>query len=215
MEKTTIAIVEDHPDLRNSLKLVLAGAPHLNLQGEYAQCEGLIQDIERGYIAPRVILMDIGLPGMSGIEGARRVKQLHPQGDVLMLTVFEDDSNVFQAICAGASGYLLKKSTPAEILHAVSQVTAGGVPMTPLIARKVMTMFRDFAPAPSDSAARLTPREKEVLGALVDGLNYKEIADRLFISLETVRNHLRHIYKKLQVHSKSEAVAQALKRRLI
>jgi DNA-binding NarL/FixJ family response regulator len=215
MNTTTVAIVEDHPDLRNSLMLVLDGAPQFHCVGAYRSCEALLKDIGNGKIEPQVILMDIGLPGMSGIEGVRRVKEIHPDCDILMLTIYEDDANVFRAICSGASGYLLKKSTPAEIVEAVVQVAAGGVPMTPVIARKVMTMFRDFAPAPINVEAHLTPREKEVLSALVDGLDYKQIADRLFISFDTVRNHLRHIYEKLQVHSKSEAVARALKRRLI
>ena len=215
MNTTTIAIVEDHPDLRTSLKLVLDTAPQLHCIGEYGSCEALLKEIENGEIEPQVILMDIGLPGISGIEGVSRVKEIHPDCDILMLTIYEDDANVFRAICAGASGYLLKKSTPAEILGAVAQVAAGGVPMTPVIARKVMTMFRDFAPAPPRADVNLTPREKEVLTALVDGLDYKQIAERLFISFDTVRNHLRHIYEKLQVHSKSEAVAKALKRRLI
>ena len=209
-----IAIVEDHADLRNSLQLILNTTPGFSCEDAYECCEDLLEELQDGDIAPGVILMDIGLPGISGIEGVRRVKAIDPDIGILMLTIYEDDANVFQAICAGAAGYLLKKSSPVEILQAIEQVVSGGVPMTASIARQVMDMFRDFAPKPQ-KCPNLTPREYEVLKALVDGLDYKQIAAQLFISLDTVRNHIRHIYEKLQVHSKSEAVAKALKQRLV
>ncbi len=210
---TSLVIVEDHPDLRQGLELVLRELPEMAVRGVFADCETMLETFRGEDHMADVVLMDIGLPGISGIEGVERVKSLWPACEVLMLTVFEDDDNVFRAVCAGASGYLLKKSSPAEIVQAIRHVREGGVPMTPLIARKVMRMFRDFNPRREENI--LTKREREVLAALVDGLDYKRIAERLFISLDTVRNHLRHIYAKLQVHSKSEAVAQALKRRLI
>jgi DNA-binding NarL/FixJ family response regulator len=213
MKSITVAIVEDHADLRNSLKLILSASPGFTVVGGYDRCEALLDELENK--APQVILMDIGLPGMSGIEGVRRVKSLRSETHILMLTIYEDDAPVFQAICAGADGYLLKKSSPIDILQAIEDVVAGGVPMTPSIAQKVINMFRNFAPKPDQGAGRLTPREIEVLKALVAGLDYKQIAQRHFISLDTVRNHIRHIYEKLQVHSKSEAVAKALRQHLV
>lgn len=212
MPDIAVVIVEDHTDLRNSLKLILSTTPGFACVGCYGRCEELLDELEA--IEPQVILMDIGLPGMSGIEGVRRVKALRPETQILMLTIYEDDAQVFQAICAGASGYLLKKVTPVEILQAIEQVVAGGVPMTASVAQKVIKMFRAFAPKPG-VCEDLTPREYEVLKALVEGLDYKQIAQRHFISLDTVRNHIRHIYEKLQVHSKSEAVAKALRQRLV
>jgi DNA-binding NarL/FixJ family response regulator len=214
MESIPVAIVEDHADLRKSMRLILDMTPGYSCVGDYEQCEDLLDALAGNEIDPRVILMDIGLPGISGIEGVPRVKALQPRSDILMLTVYEDDNNVFEAVCAGAAGYLLKKSSPIEILQAIEQVTAGGVPITPGIARRVLDMFRTFTPQPA-SATDLTPREYDVLKALVDGLDYKQIAERHFISIDTVRNHIRHIYDKLQVHSKSEAVAKALKHRLV
>ncbi|MCI0514865.1 response regulator transcription factor [candidate division KSB1 bacterium] len=212
MHEIQIAIVEDHADLRNSLKLILSASPGCTVVGAYHQCENLLAELEE--ITPQVIFMDIGLPGMSGIEGVRQIKSVLPETHILMLTIYEDDAQVFQAICAGAAGYLLKKSSPIDILQAIEQVMAGGVPMTPSIAQKVLKMFRNFAPRP-EHYENLTSREYDVLKALVDGQDYKQIAGRYFISLDTVRNHIRHIYEKLQVHSKSEAVAKALRQHLV
>lgn len=212
MGEIPVAIVEDHEDMAKSLCLILKTTPGFACVGCYEKCEDLLEEFEG--VAPEVILMDIGLPGMSGIEGVRRVKELRPETKILMLTIYEDDGQVFNAICSGASGYLLKKASPMEILQAIEQVVKGGVPMTPVIAQKVIAMFRDFAPRP-EVCEDLTPREYEVLKALVDGLDYKQIAERYFISLDTVRNHIRHIYEKLEVHTKSEAVAKALRQRLV
>jgi DNA-binding NarL/FixJ family response regulator len=212
MANISVAVVEDHPDLRNSLTLILRATPGFSCTGSYESCEGLLEELEA--TAPQVILMDIGLPGISGIEGVRRVKALMPAAKILMQTIYEDDQQVFRAICAGADGYLLKKSSPVEILQAIEQVMAGGVPMTPSIALQVIEMFRDFAPRPHESVD-LTPREHELLRSLSDGLDYKQIAERHFISLDTVRGHIRHIYEKLHVHSKSEAVSKALRQRIV
>jgi DNA-binding NarL/FixJ family response regulator len=208
----SVAIVEDHADLRNSLSLILSTMSGFTCVGSYGTCEEMLEELET--IEPQVLLMDIGLPGISGIEGVRQVKALRPDIKILMLTIYEDDSQVFQAICAGASGYLLKKVSPVEILQAIEQVVAGDVPMTASVAQQVMAMFRDFAPKPG-VCENLTPREHEILKTLADGLDYKQIAKRHFISLDTVRNHIRHIYEKLQVHSKSEAVAKAIRQRLV
>jgi DNA-binding NarL/FixJ family response regulator len=207
-----VAIVEDHHDLRNSLALILKSSPGFSCAGAYERCEDLLLDFDSA--RPLVILMDIGLPGMSGIEGVKRVLQLNPGTKILMLTVYEDDDHLFQAICAGATGYLLKRSTPVEILLSIEQAQSGGVPMTPSIARQVIEMFRLWAPRPQTDQG-LTVREKELLKSLADGLDYKQIAERHFISLDTVRGHIRHIYEKLQVHSKSEAVSKALRQRLV
>jgi DNA-binding NarL/FixJ family response regulator len=215
MQEITVTVVEDHRDLRNSLKLLLNSTPGFRCDCSYDRCEKLIISLKNGETAPQVILMDIGLPGIDGIEGVRQVKAIHPDARILMLTIYEDNQHVFQAICAGAEGYLLKHSDHEKIVQAIRQATADDIPMSPTIARKVITMFREFAPAPPQEAVHLTPREMEVLKALVEGLDYKQIAGRYFISLDTVRNHIRHIYEKLQVHSKSEAVAKALKQRLV
>ena len=215
MPNISVAIVEDHADLRNGLQLVLNSKPGFTCAGSYDRCEKLLDSLKKGEAAPQVIMMDIGLPGMNGIDGVREVKAIHPDARILMLTIYEDDAHVFQAICAGAAGYLLKHSGQAVILQAIRQAVDDHVPMSPAIAQRVISMFRDFAPAPPKERINLTPREVEVLTALVDGLDYKQIAARFTISLDTVRNHLRHIYRKMQVHSKSEAVAKALRQRLI
>jgi len=212
MANISVAVVEDHPDLRNSLTLILNGTPGFSCVGSYLNCEALFEEFTA--IEPEVILMDIGLPGMSGIEGVRKVKALRDATKVLMQTIYEDDEQVFRAMCAGADGYLLKKSSPVEILQAIEQVVAGGIPMTPSVARQVIEMFRDFAPKIQD-VQHLTPREHELLRSLAEGLDYKQIAERHFISVDTVRNHIRHIYEKLQVHSKSEAVSKAFRQRLV
>ena len=212
MADISVAIVEDHPDLRNSLTLILNGTSGFSCVGSYTSCEALLEELTD--IKPEVVLMDIGLPGMSGIEGVRKVKTLRDSTKVLMQTIYEDDEQVFRAMCAGADGYLLKKSSPVEILQAIEQVVAGGIPMTPSVARQVIEMFRDFAPKEQD-VQRLTPREHELLRSLAEGLDYKQIAERHFISVDTVRNHIRHIYEKLQVHSKSEAVSKAFRQRLV
>jgi len=165
-------------------------------------------------IAPDVVLMDIGLPGMSGIDAIARLKRDHPRVEIVVLSVFEDDESVFRAICAGASGYLAKPAMPQQLVEAVEHAFGGGTPMSPHIARKVLEMFKEYAPPPS-ADYHLTAREREVLELLVQGEDYKSIAERLFLSVFTVRAHLRNIYDKLHVHSKSQAVAKALKERVV
>ena len=151
---------------------------------------------------------------MSGIEGVRRLKASHPATHILMLTVHDDDHHIFEAICAGASGYLLKDTPPVRLVEAIREVHAGGAPMSPNIARRVVTMFQRIAP-PRDSPADLTRRELEVLRLLADGHSYKTAADALSVSLDTLRSHIRNIYDKLHVHSKSEAVLKAFKTGLL
>jgi DNA-binding NarL/FixJ family response regulator len=180
--------------------------------GEYGTAEDFIDEFDN--ISPDVVLMDIGLPGMSGIEAIERLKRDHPRLEIVVLSIFEDDENVFRAICAGASGYLAKPVMPQQLLEAVEHAFGGGTPMSPHIARKVLEMFKQNAPPPR-AEYRLTPREFEVLELLVQGEDYKTIAEKLFLSLFTVRAHIRNIYDKLHVHTKSQAVAKALKENVV
>jgi DNA-binding NarL/FixJ family response regulator len=161
-----------------------------------------------------VILTDIGLPGMSGVDGIRELRERLPEVPILALTVYDSDDQVFRALCAGASGYLLKNTPPARLLDSLREVAAGGAPMSPEVARRVLRLFRDFAP-PVQASYRLTPQENELLKLLVDGHHKKTAAAELGISVNTVSFHLKHIYEKLQVHSKTEAVAKALRERII
>ena len=163
---------------------------------------------------PNVALVDIGLPGMNGIEGIRILKERHPNLVLLMLTVYEDDEYIFDALCAGAGGYLLKKTAPARLIESVREAMDGGAPMSPEIASKVIKLFRDIRP-PERADYNLTPHETRLLKMVVEGHNYKTAAAELGVSVTTVAFHMRNIYEKLQVHSKSEAVAKALRNRLV
>jgi DNA-binding NarL/FixJ family response regulator len=163
---------------------------------------------------PDVVLMDIGLPGMSGIEGVRRLKVAYPDLQVLMLTIYDDDERIFEAMCAGACGYVLKKTAPARLLESIREVAAGGAPMSPEVARRVITLFREIRP-PDRAGHQLTPHETRLLRMLVEGHNYKTAARELDVSVNTISFHMRRIYEKLQVHSKSEAVAKALRGRIV
>jgi DNA-binding NarL/FixJ family response regulator len=205
-----VAIVEDNDDFREALFHILQGTEGFRCIGQYQSVEEAIKRLPKA----DVVLMDIGLPGKSGIEGARLVKQKYPDTQVIMLTVFDDDKNIFDAIVAGANGYILKKTPPAKLLLAIEEAAAGGMPMTPMVARQVVEMFKKHIP-PEKENYSLTPREHEILSLLVDGMNYNMVAEKLFISLDTVRNHIRHIYEKLHVHSKSQAVAKALKHSIV
>jgi DNA-binding NarL/FixJ family response regulator len=163
---------------------------------------------------PDVALVDIGLPGMDGIEGVRQLKERHPGMILLMLTVYEDDDRIFQALCSGASGYLLKKTPPARLLESLREAVQGGSPMSPEIARRVVNLFREINP-PEHADYKLTPHELRLLKLMVEGHNYKTAADQLGVSNNTICFHIKSIYQKLQVHSKSQAVAKALRHRLI
>jgi len=207
-----VAIVEDNPDIRMGTSYILRNAPSCQLFGEYESAEDLIDDIHG--TPPEVVFMDIDLPGMSGIEATALLKRTHPNIQVVMLSVFADDDNVFHAICAGASGYVAKPVMPAQLLEAVEHAFGGGTPISPHIARRVLEMFKHHVPPPK-ADYDLTSRELEVLMMLTDGGDYKAIADKLFLSPFTVRAHIRNIYDKLHVHSKSEAVAKALRERVL
>ena len=207
-----IAIVEDQPRLREGLAALLSRAPGFRVTGAYGSMEQAWPALERH--PPTILLADIGLPGMNGIEGVRRLRARHPDTLALMLTVHADDERVFEAVCAGASGYLLKDTHPERLVAALHELAAGGAPMTPEIARKVVRMFERIAP-PRAAAHRLSGREVEVLQALAEGHSYKTAARALTLSIDTVRFHIRSIYAKLHVHSKSEAVLAALRLGLV
>jgi DNA-binding NarL/FixJ family response regulator len=207
-----VVLVEDRRDTREALAALLAREPDLVLVGAHGSMESALR--ASATPAPDVALLDIELPGMSGIGGVRALRQRHPALQVLMITVREDDASVFEAICAGASGYLLKDTPPDGIARALRELVAGGAPMSPQIARKVVQAFARVAPPPR-AAHELTAREVELLGLLVEGHGYKSVARALGISIDTVRFHVRNVYEKLHVHSKSEAVSQALRRGLI
>lgn len=206
-----IAIVEDEPRTREGLRALIAGTPGFVVTGAFAAMEPALPAILAA--PPDVLLTDIGLPGMSGVDGVRQLRERLPQLPILMLTVFGDDTNVFAAICAGACGYLLKDTPPSRLLEALRELHGGGAPMSPEIARRVVATFQQAAPA--DPGHGLTDRELAVLQALVRGHSYKSAAAELGIGIDTVRFHVRHVYDKLHVHSKSAAVAAALQRRIV
>lgn len=205
-----VTIIEDHEDFREGLFYMLQNTEGFQCVGKFPSVEEALRTIPES----DVVLVDIGLPGKSGIDGIPLLRKKLPKAQIVMLTGLEDDKNIFSAIVAGANGYILKKTPPAKLLHAIEDAANGGMPMTPFVAKKAVEMFRKFVPEQNEPA-NLTPREREILSLLVDGMNYSGIAEKLFISLDTVRNHIRHIYEKLHVHSKSQAVAKALRQGLI
>ena len=208
----TIWIIEDHAAFRRTLVRVLNAEDELECPRDFGSCEKALAALARDD-APDLILLDVGLPGMSGLEGIRLIKDKAPKTLVVILTVFEDDDKVFAAICAGASGYLLKTSSATEITQAVRDALDGGSPMTSRIARRVLDMFSKLAPKQADYG--LSDREKEILQLMVTGLIKKEIADRLTLSVHTVDTYLRRIYEKLAVNTRTGAVAKALKEGLV
>jgi DNA-binding NarL/FixJ family response regulator len=208
----TLWIVEDHAAFRRTLVRVLNAEADLQCSRDFDSCEKLFLALAQPEV-PDLILLDVGLPGMSGIEGIRLIKERAPKALVVILTVFEDDDKVFQAICAGAAGYLLKTNSAADITQAVRDALAGGSPMNPRIARRVLEMFSKLAPKQNDYG--LSEREKEILQLMTTGLIKKEIADRLTLSVHTVDTYLRRIYEKLAVNTRTGAVAKALKEGLV
>lgn len=207
-----VAVVEDNAELREGLARLIDGGSSTACVGVYGRCDEMLAALPG--VRPDVVVMDIGLPGISGIEGVAKIKAVAPATEILMVTVYEDEENIFQAIRAGASGYLLKKTLPGRLVNAITEIHEGGAPMTASIARKVLAAFKGNPPS-SPAGSALSLREKEILSALVNGYSYKMIADSCFISIDTVRSHIKSIYGKLRVHSKSEAVAAALKNRLV
>ncbi len=208
----TVVLIEDLRELREGLAMLIGGTSGFECVGSFRSVEEAIAKI--GLRPPAIVLTDIGLPGKDGIEGIRILRQRFPEISFLALTVYDDDERIFDAICAGACGYLLKNTQPARLLEALREVAAGGAPMSPEVARRVVKLFQTFAP-PKQSNSNLTPQEKELLKLLVEGHSYKTAAYHLNISYHTVSFHLRNVYEKLQVHSKSEAVAKALRERIL
>jgi len=208
-----VVVVEDNDSIREGLNILINGTEGYNCIACYSDCESMLKNINK--FSPDVLLMDIGLPGMNGIEGIKKVKLMIPELAILILTIYEENDLIFDALCAGACGYLVKKTPPSKLLEAIREAHEGGAPMSSHIARKVIDFFQKKPASSQKSNYDLTPREKEILTGLVEGHNFKAIADSLFISIETVRFHFRNIYKKLHVHSQSEAVAKAIKEGLI
>lgn len=206
-QAVNIWLVEDNETYRGAIARTLDHAPGLRCTGAFGSCEDALRRLRQDH-PPEVILLDIGLPGQSGLEGIPQFKALSPATHVIILTVFEDSDKIFNAICAGASGYLLKSSPGDKIAQAIREVLGGGAPMTPQIARSVLSLFARLSGPPPEQG--LSQREKETLEFLVQGLTTKEIADRIGLSIHTVDTHLRNIYRKLNVHSRAGAVAKAL-----
>jgi len=207
-----IAIIEDSRHIREGLSQLIDGSDGYHVTGGFRSMEEALPHLARDL--PDVVLIDIGLPGISGIEGIRQLRQSHPQLNLLVLTVYSDDERIFDAICAGACGYLLKKTPPARLLESIAEVAAGGAPMSPEVARRVVELFRTIRP-PERAEYHLTPHEIKLLQLLANGLNRKSAATELRVSVHAISFHLRQIYEKLQVHSRSEAVAKALRDRLV
>jgi len=207
-----VGIIEDQPRIREGLRSLIDGTDGYRCVGSFGSMEEALAQLDREL--PDVMLVDIGLPGMSGIEGMRHIKARHPGLAVLMLSVYDDDRRIFDALCAGACGYLLKNTPPTRLLESLKEVAGGGSPMSPEVARKVVALFREFRP-PEQADYQLTPHEIRILKLLVEGYNYQTAADELNVSINTIRFHMRSIYEKLQVHSKSEAVSKALRNRIV
>lgn len=208
----TVVIIEDLREVREGLAILVNGTSGFRCVGAFRTMEDALEGTPS--VGPDIILTDLGLPGMGGVEGIRILRRRFPRLPILALTVYEDDENVFNAICAGASGYLLKNTPPGRLLESLRELADGGAPMSPDVARRVLEVFRQFRP-PERAPSALTPHEMTLLKLMVEGHHYKTAASEMGISINTVSFHLRHIYEKLQVHSKTEAVAKALRENLI
>jgi len=207
-----VGIIEDRNEIREGLARLITQTEGFECSGAYRSMEEALTKMPENL--PDIVLSDIGLPGMNGIEGVKILKEKYPNLLVLMLSVYDDNDRITEAICAGASGYLLKNTSTAKLIASIKEVLSGGAPMSPEIARRVMELFRQNPP-PKQVDYDLTPHETRLLKMLVEGHNYKTAAATLNLSVNTISFHMRHIYEKLQVHSKSEAVAKALKNRLV
>jgi len=207
-----VAVIEDQRNIRDCLEIMLNGTEGYHCTGSFRTVQDALDKI--GFNLPDVVLADIGLPGMSGIEGVKLLKERYPDLLCLMLSVYDDDDRIFDALCAGACGYILKNTPPARLLECIKEAVNGGAPMTPEVARRVIAMFRDVRP-PERPDYDLTPHETRLLKLLVEGHNYKTAAEQLGVSFHAISFHMRSIYEKLQVHSKSEAVGKALRNRLV
>ena len=206
------ALVEDDDLVREGLRVLIDGSPGFACVGAWPSVEEALVALPRD--PPDVLLMDIQLPGVSGAEGVRLVRETHPGVEILMLTVLAERARIFESICNGACGYLLKDTPPARLLDALREAKGGGSPMSPEIARKVVELFRRTPPPPAGET-HLAPQEVRLLGLLAEGHGYQAAAERMFVSVNTVRNYVRSVYEKLHVHSSSEAVSKALRLGLI
>ena len=211
-EEIQVTLIEDERDVREGLTVLINGSPGFRCIASFRTMEEALHSI--GDRIPHVVLTDIGLPGMSGIEGTRVLKERYPNLPVVALTVYDDDEDVFAALCAGASGYLLKNTTPVRLLESLQEVASGGAPMSPTVAHRVIRLFRKFRPAETANHD-LTGQETQLLKLIVEGHTYKTAASTLGITVRTVSFHLQNVYQKLQVHSKTEAVAKALREHLV
>ncbi|MEJ8844972.1 response regulator transcription factor [Lacibacter sp. H375] len=207
-----VLLYEDNPQLREGLTMLIDGSDGFTVLASYKNCDNVTDEVEAW--KPDVILMDIDMPGTNGIEGLKKIRARNGDVKILMLTVFDDNKNVFEAIRNGANGYVLKKTPPAKLLEYIEEAASGGAPMTASIATQVLKMFSQVNTLQNDDY-NLSDREKQVLQLLVDGYSYKMIASEMFISIDTVRSHIKKIYEKLHVNSKSEAVAKAFKDKLL
>jgi len=208
-----LVIVEDKERIREGLVVLLGATENIQSVESYGNCEDMLANLTSD--APDVILMDIGLPGMSGIEGTREAKKILPEAVVLVLSVYDDNERIFEALCMGACGYLVKNTPPSQLIEAITEAHAGGSPMSSHIARKVVTLFQKNFGGMGKSDVHLTERETEILTGFADGHSYSSVAGDLFIAIDTVRFHIRNIYRKLEVHSQSEAVSKAIRKGLI
>ena len=209
---TTVATIEDRREIREGLATLIDDTPGFHCVGRYRSMEEALEGFR--HHPADLALVDIELPGMSGLDGIRLLRQRYPKMLLLMLTVYDDDERIFEALCAGACGYLLKKTPPARLLESLQEAVDGGAPISPDVARRVIHIFRDIGP-PEKADYDLTPHEVRLLKLMVEGHSYKSAAGILHVTPHTVSFHLRHIYEKLEVHSKSEAVAKVLKSRLV
>ncbi len=209
-----VAIFEDNPIMMDAYRSILNGSPGYSCTGSFSSCNNWKHDIQKSN--PGVVLMDIEMSGMNGIEATKLIKKVFPDIRILVQTVFEDDSKIFEALCAGANGYILKNTSPVKMLEAITDVQNGGVAFNPTVAAKVARLFQQFiAPSATINNYQLTDREKEILHLLTEGIPMPRIAERIFLSYETVRGYVKSIYHKLHVASATEAVAKALKERLV
>ena len=207
-----VIITEDNDTIREGLALLINATDGMTCVAQYNCCEDMLADIKNHQV--NIILQDIGLPGMCGIDGVIKIRQILQDVVIIMLTVYEDEDNIFESLKAGANGYLLKKTSPAQLIESIKDACNGGSPMSSIIARKVVSYFQT-GKKPAKDESNLSEREIEIIESLAAGNSYKMTADKLFISIDTVRTHIRNIYKKMHVHSQSGAVAEALKKGII